>query len=134
MCRRQTGWAAQPIVLDTDGRILDGRNRYAACQIAEVEPTFITYDGYDPDGYALMVNIARRHLSNGQQAIVAAKALRMMNGDNESGRKPTSIRQAAKAVSMNHERIVAANVSITAIVRSNGGYRAHRTAQRSRDQ
>lgn len=66
----------QPIVLDKDGRILDGRNRYAACELASVEPEFETYDGDDPDGYALAVNIARRHLTKGQIAMVTARALR----------------------------------------------------------
>ncbi|MGH3936444.1 MAG: ParB/RepB/Spo0J family partition protein [Pseudonocardiaceae bacterium] len=66
----------QPIVLDAEGRILDGRNRYAACQLAGVEPTFTTYDGTDPDGYALAVNIARRHLSKGQQAMIASRGVR----------------------------------------------------------
>jgi ParB-like chromosome segregation protein Spo0J len=61
------------VVLDGEGRVLDGRNRLAACQLAEVEATFVTYDGDDPDGYALAVNIARRHLTKGQQAMVAAK-------------------------------------------------------------
>lgn len=64
----------QPIVLDTDGRILDGRNRYSACQLAGVEPQFVTYDGDDPSGYALAVNINRRHLTQGQKAMIAAKA------------------------------------------------------------
>ncbi len=64
----------QPIVLDKEGRILDGRNRHAACQLAGIEPIFTTYDGDDPAGYALAVNIARRHLSKGQQAMVIAKA------------------------------------------------------------
>lgn len=63
-----------PIVLDEQGRVLDGRNRLAACRIAAVEPTFTTYDGDDPDGYALSVNIARRHLTKGQQAMIAAKS------------------------------------------------------------
>lgn len=63
----------QPIVLDSEGRVLDGRNRLAACRVAKVEPTFETYDGDDPDGYALAVNIARRHLSKGQQAMVIAR-------------------------------------------------------------
>jgi len=64
----------QPIVLDTDGRILDGRNRHAACLLAGVAPEFVTYDGSDPNGYALSVNIARRHLTKGQQAMVIVKA------------------------------------------------------------
>jgi len=64
----------QPIVLDKDGRILDGRNRFAACKRAGVEPKFVTYDGDDPDGYALAVNISRRHMTKGQQAIVVARS------------------------------------------------------------
>jgi ParB-like chromosome segregation protein Spo0J len=66
-----------PIVLDADGRILDGRNRYAACNLTGVDPSFVTYDGPDPDGYALAVNVARRNLSKGQIAIVAARARRL---------------------------------------------------------
>lgn len=64
----------QPIVLDAEGRILDGRNRVAACELAGVEPEFTTYEGDDPDGYALAVNIARRHMTKGQQAMVIAGA------------------------------------------------------------
>jgi ParB-like chromosome segregation protein Spo0J len=64
----------QPIVLDTDGRIIDGRNRLAACQLASVEPKFSTYDGDDPGGYALAVNIQRRNLTKGQQAMVLARS------------------------------------------------------------
>lgn len=64
----------QPVVLDPDGRVLDGRNRLAACELAGVDPEFVGYDGDDPDGYALAVNIARRHLSKGQKAMVVATA------------------------------------------------------------
>jgi ParB-like chromosome segregation protein Spo0J len=67
----------QPVVLDVSGRVLDGRNRLAACALAGVEPEFVTYDGPDPDGYALAVNIARRHLTSGARAIIAAKAARL---------------------------------------------------------
>jgi hypothetical protein len=74
----------QPIVLDTDGRIIDGRNRLAACELAGVEPEFSTYDGDDPGGYALAVNIARRHLTKGQQAMVAARALLVSNSSQSS--------------------------------------------------
>jgi len=66
-------------VLDNDGQviegvILDGRNRYAACQIAGVTPQFAFYDSDDLDGFVLAVNIARRHMSKGQRAMVVAQA------------------------------------------------------------
>jgi ParB-like chromosome segregation protein Spo0J len=67
----------QPIVLDPEGRILDGRNRLAACELAGIEPSFITYEGDDPNGYALAVNIARRHLRPGQRYILVEKARRL---------------------------------------------------------
>jgi len=66
-----------PVVLDAEGRVLDGRNRLAACERAGVEPAFVTYDGDDPDGYALAVNVQRRNLTKGQQAMIIAAA-----GDN----------------------------------------------------
>ena len=72
----------QPIVLDGEGRILDGRNRHAACIKAGVKPVFDTYTGDDPDGYALTVNVNRRHLKPGQRYMVTEKArqLAVRNG------------------------------------------------------
>jgi ParB-like chromosome segregation protein Spo0J len=70
----------QPIMLDVEGRVLDGRNRLAACELIGLEPAFMTYDGDDPGGYALAVNIARRHLTKGQQAMVAARAALVSKG------------------------------------------------------
>jgi hypothetical protein len=64
----------QPIVLDAEGRVLDGRNRLAACELAGVEPRFVAYDGDDPDGYAAAVNLTRRHLNKGQRAMLAVRA------------------------------------------------------------
>jgi ParB/RepB/Spo0J family partition protein len=72
-----------PIVLDSEGRILDGRNRHKACELAGVKPEFETYEGDDPDTYALTVNIARRHLNKGQQAMVAATALSKMESTSQ---------------------------------------------------
>lgn len=68
-----------PIVVDDQGRVLDGRNRLAACELAEVEPTYETYRGDDPDGYALANNVHRRHLSTGARAVIIEQA-RRMNG------------------------------------------------------
>lgn len=67
----------QPVVLDAEGRVLDGRNRLAACELIGLEPTFTTYAGGDPDGYALAVNIARRHLRPSQRYMLIEKARRL---------------------------------------------------------
>lgn len=53
--------------------ILDGRNREAACFIAEVEPQYEPYQGSDPLGYVLSRNLHRRHLSTDERSEIAAK-------------------------------------------------------------
>jgi hypothetical protein len=94
----------QPIVLDKAGKaILDGRNRFAACKLAGVEPEFVVYQGDDPDGYALAVNIVRRNMTKGQQAIVVAKAIA------SAGVKKLNTRSAGKELGMSNARIGQAN-------------------------
>jgi ParB/RepB/Spo0J family partition protein len=76
----------QPIVLSPSGRLLDGRNRLAACKLAKVEPVFEVYEG-DEDAYALTVNVARRHLTKGQRAMIAAQSkLLVTNNQTELSR------------------------------------------------
>jgi ParB-like chromosome segregation protein Spo0J len=70
---RQRG-LLQPIVLDADGRVLDGRNRLAACELAGVTPDFVGYHGDDPGGYALAVNVQRRNLTKGQRAMLIVES------------------------------------------------------------
>ena len=54
----------EPITLH-DGAILDGRNRHRACIVAKVEPRFVEWDGRGgtPEGFVMMKNALRRHLS-----------------------------------------------------------------------
>jgi ParB-like chromosome segregation protein Spo0J len=68
----------QPLVLDTDGRLLDGRNRLRACELAGVEPVFATVETDDPLGYVVSLNVLRRNLSPSQRAILAAEAWDMV--------------------------------------------------------
>jgi ParB-like chromosome segregation protein Spo0J len=61
-----------PIVLDDDGRIVDGRNRFRACEKAGVEPSYASLNGHDAAAFIVSANLARRNLTKGQQAMVLA--------------------------------------------------------------
>ena len=63
----------EPIILH-DGMILDGGNRYRACEVAGVEPNFMTFGGGNLVTFVLSANLHRRHLTPGQQAAIVASA------------------------------------------------------------
>ncbi|UZW61825.1 ParB/RepB/Spo0J family partition protein [Lysobacter enzymogenes] len=56
-----------------EGRILDGRHRYRACIECGVKPRTVEFDGKDPVAFVVSENVARRHLSESQRGMVAAK-------------------------------------------------------------
>jgi len=66
---------AEPIWLDADGVLLDGRNRLAACAKADVAPTYRVYDGADVVDFIVRLNVHRRHLTTGQKAMAATDLL-----------------------------------------------------------
>lgn len=61
-----------------DGKILDGRNRHAACQQLGIEAERVEFEGDDDDALAFVqsVNNARRHQSKG--SLAASWALSML--------------------------------------------------------
>lgn len=84
-------------------KIADGRNRYVACQAVGVEPRFREWNGVgDLTAIVVSLNLKRRHLSQSQLAMVAAKLSNMERGRPQSN--PSSegfISQTSAAKSFN---------------------------------
>ncbi len=66
-----------------EGKILDGRNRYRAATAMGVDCPTREYDGQDPTGFVVSLNLHRRHLSESQRAMVAAKLAGLPVGANQ---------------------------------------------------
>ena len=67
------------------GLILDGRNRFRACEQAGVHPRTVDLPtDTDPVKYVVSANIHRRHLSTSQRAMVAAEIANMRNGERKA--------------------------------------------------
>jgi ParB-like chromosome segregation protein Spo0J len=70
-----------PILIDAQRRIVDGRNRFLACEKAGVEPevAYVDLPRYDADykseiiAFVASANLKRRHLTTSQRAMIAAK-------------------------------------------------------------
>lgn len=71
------GGQQQPIVIDGLGRVIDGRNRLAACRLAGVEPVTVTLPHITTDAqvaaFISSANNNRRHMTRSQ--VLAAEAL-----------------------------------------------------------
>lgn len=99
----------QPLVM-YQGKILDGRNRWRACEKLGIKPKTVDYRGGDPVGHVLSLNLSRRHLSESQRAMVAAKVATLPHGgdrrsDQAANLPVPSQAEAAKAVNVSERSV-----------------------------
>lgn len=75
------------IVLDQHGRLVDGRNRLAACKLAGVEPLTVTRhfaSDLEVLDFIVSANDIRRHLNETQRGMIAAKIATLNLGQHKS--------------------------------------------------
>ncbi len=100
-----------PITL-YENKILDGRNRYRACQIANIEPRVRHFTSGDAVAFIVSVNVLRRHLNTSQRALVAAKLANLSNGQHRASSanlpSTSSISEIAKELKVSPRTVTTA--------------------------
>jgi len=101
----------QEKIVRYDGKVLDGRNRFLACQKAKVKPQFRDFKGTDSQALAFVVsaNVQRRHLTVQQRAMAAARVATLEKGANQ---------HTARAVSSQEEAAESFDVSVDSVQRA----------------
>lgn len=96
----------EPVWLHPDGRIVDGRNRYRACLLAEVTPTTRVYQGTEAEllPFLVSLNMARRHMDESQRAMVAAKIANLEEGRPSETASIEAVSQSKASELMNVSR------------------------------
>ncbi len=80
---------AVPIAILNAAFIIDGRNRYAACKLAGVEPKTREMQSEFADDaevirFIISTNIHRRHLTESQRMIIATELAKLTPGDRDA--------------------------------------------------
>ena len=95
-----------------EGEILDGRNRWRAAQQAGVDCPIREYDGNDPIGFVVSLNLHRRHLSESQRGMVAASIANLSNGQKTSSANlqstPVTQTEAAEMLNVSPRTVASA--------------------------
>ncbi|HEY9129070.1 MAG TPA: ParB/RepB/Spo0J family partition protein [Sulfurovum sp.] len=92
-----------PIVL-YEGKILDGRNRYKACNELGIEPVYREFEGTYDDAldYSIELNSGRRNLDKSQKAMTAAYSIEKSRLD---GSNKIKIKDAVRIYSVSDRYI-----------------------------
>lgn len=89
---RRDGYDRRQPIVTYGNQILDGRNRYRACEATGVAPQFREFDPESEGGpldFVIRMNLPRRHLDESQRALVAARIANLHQGRPE--KKPANL-------------------------------------------
>lgn len=84
-----------------EGKIIDGRNRYRACQKLNITPDYRTWQGSgSPLAFVISLNLNRRHLTSSQKAVVALEVEKHLAQEarRQQGRRSDLLQKTAKSV------------------------------------
>lgn len=98
------------------GKLLDGRNRWAACHELGIDCNSAEFDEeseIDPYDYVISINLHRRHLTTSQRSVVAGKMAKLKHGEVGRGRELDpqnceSIEKAAKLLNVSPRSVSSA--------------------------
>jgi chromosome segregation ATPase len=90
-----------------EGEILDGRNRFIACQRAKIDPKYRKYTGNNPLAFVISLNVQRRHLTESQRAMAAARIATLQHGHHKSDAsiEASSQTEAAESLSVGRSSV-----------------------------
>lgn len=103
-----------PIVLDSSGRVIDGRKRLRACQELGIEPKTVTINigpNESPADVARSLNLMRTHYTPAQRAIYAARLVQRPQGGQPKGghdHLPPTASDLARAVGVDRTTVLKA--------------------------
>jgi ParB-like chromosome segregation protein Spo0J len=87
-------------IVTLDGKILDGLNRAAACEVAGEKPQFVKFQGKKADAldYVVDKNLNRRQLTSAQRSMIAAEIATSRNSE-------TTTEEAAKKMGVSRDSV-----------------------------
>ncbi len=86
----------EPIVRH-EGSVIDGQNRLHACRLAGVTPRFVEWDGQGSlADFVVSKNLARRHLTTSQRAMIAVRLEPFFAGEAKSRQEATRAKPGQK--------------------------------------
>lgn len=112
----------EPIWIDGNGAIVDGRNRHRACIETNTKPVFRQWDGRGSlVSFVVSLNLHRRHLSASQRAALAVDVLPLLEAEARE-RMTTGVNQHSSPVELFPQGTGKSRDHAAAMFNTNGRY------------